>query len=110
MAESYEAAEKSAAFLGVNVNKRAAEASALSDVDFTTRMGWQSVASFSKLPNTKVLFRNNQSASSLASTTGIYAAASCIHRCRALMTRDWLYSAVQYISLYHNRFYGNSMS
>jgi hypothetical protein len=115
MTDTYEAVEKSATFLGgASANERAvlfleAEASALSDEDLATGMWWQSVASFSKFPITKVRFRN-QSASSLASTTGAYAAASGIHRDRALMTRDWLDFAVESVGLYHNHFYGNSMN
>jgi hypothetical protein len=112
MAKTY---EKSASFLGGAItNERTvyfleAEASELSDEDLATGMWWQSVASFTKFPITEVRF-GNQSASSLASTTGAYAAASGVHRDRALMTRDWLDFAVESVGLYHNHFFGNSMN
>jgi hypothetical protein len=111
--------EKSGSFLGganTNSNERTVyfldvEGNDLSDEDLATGNWWQSVASFSKFPVTKVRLRN-QNVSSLASTgtTGTYAAASGIHRDRYLMTRDWLDFAVESVGLYHNHFFGIRMN
>jgi hypothetical protein len=115
MTETYEAAEKSSgSFLGAgtannNANERTvyfleADASALSDEDLATGMWWQSVASFSKFPVTKVRLQNQNESFG----TGVYAVASDIHRDRALMTRDWLDFAVESVGLYHNHFFRTS--
>jgi hypothetical protein len=101
-------AESSGASGSTNGDTRAAyfleaEASALSDQDMGTGMWWQSIASFSHFPVTKLRLRNQTLTQSASNSNSVL----LHHRDRVLMTRNWLDFAVESVGLYHEHFFGS---